>query len=227
MPAKKKKRILSKSTQPKNEEAKKSPIIASNNAPSKRINKYYVVVALLSLILLSVLFFKGFLVAATVNGKPISRFTVIGELEKQSGQKVLDSLITEALVKEAAEKQNITVTDSELNEELANIEKSLKAQGQDFNQVLVAQGLTREKLKEQIKIQKIVEKLFAKDIQVSDKEVQDFIDKNKELMPEGSSDAQIQEQTKTQLEQSKLNEKFQSWIATQRTNAKIHYFVKY
>src|SRR3989344_3487745 len=43
-------------------------------------------------------YFKGFFVAALVNGQPILRWSVITEVEKQGGQEVLDRKITEALI---------------------------------------------------------------------------------------------------------------------------------
>ena len=182
---------------------------------------------LLILIFLGMLYyFKGIFVAAIVNGKPISRLRVIKELEIQAGKKVLDTLITESLVKDAAKKQNITITDSELNDELQKIEKSLLAQKQDLNEALKAQGLTRESLKEQIKLQKIIEKLFAKDIKVSGKEVQDFIEKNKTSIPEGENESSIKKQAQMQLAQEKLSQKFQSWITDQRTKSNIIYFME-
>src|SRR3990167_8103091 len=42
--------------------------------------------------------YKGLLVAATVNGSPISRFSVIEELEKKSGKATLDALIIQKLI---------------------------------------------------------------------------------------------------------------------------------
>jgi len=53
---------------------------------------------------------KGLFIAALVNGQPISRFTVISELEKQSGKQALTSLVNQTLIFQEAKKKNITVS---------------------------------------------------------------------------------------------------------------------
>ena len=57
---------------------------------------------------MAIAFFFGFVlrgafIAAAVNGRPISRFKVIRELEKRQGMTTLDGLITEELIKQQQE----------------------------------------------------------------------------------------------------------------------------
>ena len=68
---------------------------------SKSKGSRYIIIAIsiaVVIFLASLQYSKGLLVAATVNGSPISRWAVIGNLEKQAGKQALDSLITEKLI---------------------------------------------------------------------------------------------------------------------------------
>ena len=67
---------------------------------------------------------------AIVNGKAISRLSYIDLMEKQVGKQTLDQMVTEALILGAAEKQNITVPESEINASLSEVEAQVKALGE-------------------------------------------------------------------------------------------------
>ncbi len=179
----------------------------------------------LSLIILAgaLFYFKNQFIVAIVNGRPITRLALIKELEKQGGRSVLESLVTKTLILQEAKKQNVTVNKDEINQEIKEIEENLIRQGQDFDELLKSQGMTRKDLEEQIKIQKIVEQIAGKDIQVSDEEIDDFIKENKESLPKDSSSEEVRLSVKEQLRQQKMSEAVQSWIESLHNNAKINY----
>lgn len=171
--------------------------------------------------------FRGLFVAATVNNQPITRIAVDRELEKENGKQVLDSLITKALIFQEARKENITVSQQEIDSEIQKIEKNLSAQGQTLDQALAASNMKRSDLIDQIRIQKIVEKKFAKEITVTDKEIDDYISQNKITTPDNTKPEDTRARVKQQLEQQKLSEKFQSWVTDLRKKAKINYIVNF
>ncbi|MGB9706823.1 MAG: SurA N-terminal domain-containing protein [Microgenomates group bacterium] len=102
---------------------------------------------------------KNELVVATVNGQPISRFTLIRELEKNSGKQALESLIGKTLILQEAKRQNVSVGQQEIDQEMKKLEENFKSQGQDLEQLLAFQGMTKASLEEQIRLQKTAEKL--------------------------------------------------------------------
>lgn len=171
-------------------------------------------------------YFRAAFVAAMVNGEPITRIAVVRELEKQAGARALDSLVTETLIMQEARKKNISVNEKDIDTEVKKLDDSLKSQGQQLDQVLLLQGMTRERLREQIKIQKIVEKVLANKINVSDKEASDFIAKSKEDADENTK-IPSKEEAKEQLKQQKLQKEFQTWLENVKKNAKISTFVNY
>ncbi len=180
-----------------------------------------IVVALLLFLL------RGQLVVATVNGRQISRLNLIRELEKKDGKTVLESLITEQLILQEAEKRKITLSDAQVNKEISTIEKSVAKQGQNLDLLLTQQGMTRSDLLKQVKIQLLLKKMVGQNIIVTDKEINDYIDKNKASLPSGTDPATLKPQIKTQLEQQKANEKIQKLISDLQSKAKIQYLLKF
>lgn len=210
--------IPSVSTQVKSEKSKR-------DAKTKR--SFLVVCLVILLVIGLVYIFRSLFVAAMVNGEPITRVVVVGELERQSGKQALDTMVTKTLIMQEAKKQNVTVSPEEVASEVKKIEANVSQQGQTLDQVLALQGMDRKALEDQIRIQKSVEKILGKDIQVSDAEVADYINKNKEALGAEVESPTAKETIKSQLRQQKLSEKFQSWIDNLKKQAKVDYYVNY
>jgi parvulin-like peptidyl-prolyl isomerase len=172
-------------------------------------------------------FGKGFLVAAVVNGQPISRISIDAELEKQGGQKVLDSQVTKILINQELAAKKISIPESEVTAEIKKIEDQLKTQNQTLDSALTAQGMTKTELMAQIKIQKSIEKLLGEDVKINEEEIAKFLEENKQYLPEGKSDSEVKQLAVEQLKQQKLDEKFQTWLSGLQSKAKIYKFVKF
>jgi foldase protein PrsA len=169
---------------------------------------------------------RGYFVAATVNGSPISRLSVIQELEKQGGKTALDSLITQKLIENEANKQNIVVSEEELNAEMQKIEAQVTAQGGTLEQALAQQGMTVESLRNQVRIQQQMQKLLGDKVTVTDEEVQKYITDSKATIPAGEEES-AKEQIRDQIRDQKLNQEAQVFITNLRNDAKIKYYVNY
>ena len=193
-----------------------------------RVRKSYLLLGLIIIVFAAFLyFFRGFFVAAVVNGQPRPRLAVVRETEKQSGKQALNTLVRNTLIEQEAKKQNVSVSDDEINSEMKKVENTLSKQGQKLDQVLALQGMTREDLRKLIRLDKLVGKMVGKDVKVSDKDVADYIDKNKDTLPKDQSEDQIKNTVKERLRQQQLNSKVQSWLANLQSKAKILYFVQY
>jgi len=181
---------------------------------------------ILSFIFAILFYFKGLLVAATVDGKLISRLSVIRQLEKQGGKNALDSLIVEKLIENEAKKKGVVISNDEVDKEIKNIEALITKQGSTLQNVLIQKGLTEETLRTQLRTQKKIEKLLADKIQVTDTEVSRYVLDNKIPLPKGK-EAEIKKQVADQLHNKKLNQEAQQWLAGLRVQAKIKYYVNY
>lgn len=202
------------------------PIESSNQKNPVKVKKYAIVILLIIAIAGLLYYFRGQFVVALVNGKPITRYDLIKELESQSGQKTLDVLITKTLITEEAKKKNVTVTKEDVDSEIKKLEDNFTKQGQNLNQLLLTQGMTRESLADQIKLQKLAEKLVESEVVVSDQEIADYIKQNAELMPKDQKPEEQKVEVADQLKQQKLSEKLQELLGKLRESAKINYWKK-
>lgn len=191
-----------------------------------RGNKLIIVFAILAIAAL-LYSLRGLFFVAIVNGQPVSRISLIREIEKQFGKQALDAEITKILILQEARKKNVSVNLKEAEEELRKIEENLESQGQNLNQALALQGMTRNNLAKQIMIQKTVERLLEKDIAVTDQEVDEYIKKNKATIPQDAKPEDVRNGAKEQLRQQKLSEKYNSWIEALKQNAQITFFVNF
>lgn len=172
-------------------------------------------------------FLRGLFVAALVNGQPITRVAVIKELEKQGGKQALSSLVNQVLILQEAKKKNIEVSQKEIDDAAKQIEDSLKTQGQNLDTALAMQGMTKQDFLMQLKLRNLVEKLLADQIKVTDKEISDYIEKNKDTLPTDLKEPVIKKRVEEQLKQQKMASASQAWLANLTKSAKINYFVSY
>jgi len=169
---------------------------------------------------------RGLIFAAMVNGSPITRLEVVKELEKSSGQQVLDNLVTKEIILQEMRKNNIVITDEDINSEIETIKKSIESQGTTLEQVLSEQGQTMDSLRENIKVQLGVEELFANDIAISDDEVSSYFEENKDYFQDQELEA-VEGQLREQLFNQKLSTKYREWLTEKKANSKVQYFVSY
>lgn len=179
------------------------------------------------LIIVALFFAKGFFVTATVNGSPVSRWSVIKQLEKEGGKQALESIIDKKLIEAELTKQKITVTQEEVDGEIKKIEAQVTAQGGTLEMALAQQRLTEEKLREQITIQKKLEKLLVDKVAVSEAEIDAYIKDSKAALPKDMKMEDFRKQIGEQIKQQKFQEEAQQWVSNLTTNAKIKYYVNY
>lgn len=172
-------------------------------------------------------FMQGYVVAATVNGKPITRLSVIKELEAQSGKKALESRIQEMLIASELAKAGVSVSKEEIDAEIQKIEAQVSGQGGTLKDALAAQGMTEEDLRGQIEEQKQIEKMFADKVQVTNEEVAAYIKDEKLVASQGESAEAHTAEVKEQLRRQKIQTEAQAWISGLATGAKIKYYVNY
>jgi foldase protein PrsA len=209
------------------EEVKAPEAASEEKALHIKLNKKTLAIAGIVLAVLVVAYLlKGLVIAATVNGAPISRFAVISELEKVSGKNALESMITRKLISNEARVKDITVSKEEVAAEIKNIADRLKAQGQELAAALESANMKQSDLEEQIEAQKVIEKLVADKIAVTGEEVANYIKEYKVPVTKGQ-EVEINSQIQEQLRQQKLSEASSALVDTLRAAAKIRYFVNY
>lgn len=206
--------------------AKTSPVVMSTPmAIKKKIEPKNLIKPLIFLLILALVYLlKDEVIVASVNGRPVTRYALIRNLEQQSASTALENMTLKMLVEQELKKANVVVTAEEMDAELSKIEEQLAAQGQNLDDLLEAQGLTRAQVKEQLSLSKGLEKLLADKITVSDDEVKTYFEANKDAMGTNVKLEEVSENIKSQLKQQKLTSEQQKWFAEIKKTAKINYF---
>lgn len=190
------------------------------------IKKWHVLIVLVIVFLILLGYrYRSALFVATVNGQPLSRISYYLELEKQGGKTALDAIVTKTLILQEAAKRKVSVSDEEITGEVKKIEDNLSKQGQNLDQVLDLRGLTRQDLNEQIRLQKLIEKMAVVNISVSEKEIDEFLSSNQDAFSQTEQDNEVRNSVKEQIRQQKTSEAIQKFIENLQKNAKINYFI--
>lgn len=203
-----------------------APLEPKKIAISKKSLLIAAVIIALSALGALIFYYKSLFIAATVNGSPIYRLSVISELELVSGKKTLESLITKKLIDGEAAAKGIAITPAEVDAEIKKIENQVIAQGGTLEQALAEQGVSLKYLRRQAAVQKELEALLADRIQVSDEEIKKFMADNKITVPAGK-EAEYKEQIIGQLKQQKMSASAPALIDSLRTKSRINYFLNY
>lgn len=120
-------------------------------------------------------------VVARVNGDAITEKELFDYLIKQGGQEALDSLITEKIIVQESEKQNIQVSVDEIEKVLAATKESFSSE-EEFLQVLETNSLTLTELKENIILDLRLKGLLEAQNPILDEEITQYFENNKESL---------------------------------------------
>ena len=157
--------------------------------------------------------------------------TVMEELQ----QAKLDSLIDNVLLKQAAEEADITLTQSEIDEIYEQQKSSILEQNQmseeQFLSVLEQQGYENEAAyKEefsnnpQIKINKLIEEEVMADIEISEEELKQAYEENKDALEQSGQDTSFEEikpRLEQMLKQQQQSQAINEYLEELRENAEI------
>lgn len=114
---------------------------------------------------------------AKINGQSITKDEVYNEMVKLYGAETVDQLIANRIIAEEAKKQNITVSESELNEQIQQLQESYG--GEDaFNQALESNNTKLATVKEDLKNYLIVKKLLEPEIEITEEEIKTYFEEN-------------------------------------------------
>lgn len=211
------------------EEAEFSDISSVDQFPKTRIiTRKYLYTVVIVLAVIGVLFTASrFWVIAWVDNKPVTKFELYSVLEKRDAGKTSEELIVNALLKSEGAKQRQSVTEAEVEAEIKKIEDN-QGGAQQLEQILSIRGLTREDFRKLVTQQLLIQKLFGKDITVSDEDVEKYIETEKASLdpqvlasPESSEAARMREGIKEQLKWNKVNENYNNWLKENLNSARV------
>lgn len=156
--------------------------------------------------------------AATVNGYPITKSDLEEQLKSKYSKQALDELINLEIINNYMREQGVSISDEELNQRISEITVDL--QGQSLEEALSAQGVTVEEFRKNVSYQLGLEKIFSKDIAVTEDEVDQLFETFKDNLP-GTTDEEKKAAARKQVIDQKLNEKIGAWFESAKQEAKI------
>ncbi|MFD2613136.1 foldase protein PrsA [Paenibacillus gansuensis] len=121
---------------------------------------------------------RGAEAVATVNGQDISKDQVYDAMVKAGGERTVDSLITDELLRQELDKNGVQLAEADYEAELQRVKKNFPSD-EEFNAALAQSGMTLDNLKEQISIQLKVKKLLEPTLKITDEQVKKYFDENK------------------------------------------------
>lgn len=189
-----------------------------NYRPSKRS---YLIILTLGILLLAI-YKKSWFIAAMVNSQPITNLELQIRLNQQFRSPTLNQLINEKIILDEAAKNNALASEQEVLKRISEIESSVGGP-QALNTLLSQQGQTRESIRQQLKLQLSIEKLYAKDATFSAEEVDKFLATSKDTLKATDSAGQRKE-AEDLLKQQKLSQIFNEKFQDLRQKAKIQIF---
>lgn len=111
---------------------------------------------------------------ATVGEEQISEKEWVNSLKELYGKQVLEQLINRQVVSQLAKKNDISISDNELERQMDFFQRQLLTTGEQDQ-------LSPEALEEEIKNSILFEEIITNDVVISEEEIQKFYDENQEL----------------------------------------------
>ncbi|MDO8577010.1 MAG: SurA N-terminal domain-containing protein [Candidatus Daviesbacteria bacterium] len=183
--------------------------------------KFYAILIIAGLLLLAI-YKKNWFIAASVNGSPVSNLELQMRLNQQFRSQSLTQMVNEKLILNEAAKNSVVVSEADINNKISEIETSVGGP-QAFDAMLAQQGLTRQGIRQQIKLQLSIEKLYANEATVSGEEVTKFVEQNKDQLRASDSAGQ-QKEAFDAIKSQKLTQVFSQKFQDLKAKAKIQIF---
>lgn len=168
---------------------------------------------------------RSFFIAGTVNKSPVFRWELNSKMSEKYGTQAFEEIVSERLLAENLKKNNITITDKEVQDELAKIK--LQYGGEEQFKAAIAQfGMTEakaiESIKQSIGLKKIIEKNFK--VEITEDQVKKYFDDNKTTYT-GKKLEEVSTEIKDLLLQQEIYTKSQEWYTQIRKEAKVDSFI--
>jgi foldase protein PrsA len=160
---------------------------------------------------------------AVVNGSRIPKSDFYERLEKAYGAQAVSTLIDEELIEQEATEQGYTVSESDIDNRIKEIETELGGQDQ-LNAALQANAITMEDLRRQVRLDLLVRDVLEPTIEYTDEDVEEFFDQYKDVIYTDEEDVKFEDKKEDVTEiylSQQIDTAKTSWLSDLRNDAKI------
>jgi hypothetical protein len=159
---------------------------------------------------------------AVVNGVRIPKSDFYDRLEKAQGAQAAETLIEEELIEQEATRQGYTVSESDIDERIQQIQDELGSRD-DLNAALDANGITMDDLRRSVRLDLLAREVLEPGIEYTEEDIKEFFDQYKDVLY--TEDDVKFEDKKEEVTQYYLNQKIDeaktAWLAELKADAKI------
>lgn len=214
--------VNTETTSPQKEAGKGSKV---DPVRRKKLLKTLGIVALVILVLggISMLVYKNkeYFVVARVNNTFVPRWELRKKLFETYGASVADRLITDKLIRQELKKANVEVSEDALQERLNEVEQQVRqGYNMDLDSYLEQQNIDLADLQEDLRLQLGIEELLADRVDVTEEEVDEFLEQSAEQLP-GETEEEKRAEAVNILVDQEIGMLFQQWLQEIRDAAKI------
>lgn len=119
---------------------------------------------------------------AIVNGEEITRDELFSTMYSLSGREALDELVMRKLIEQEAQSKGIAVSEEDVDEEIETlVEENFGGSEEDFQAVLDYYGITMEALRNDTRLNILIEKLAEERIDASEEKARQYFADNSGL----------------------------------------------
>ncbi len=151
---------------------------------------------------------------AIVNGERIYRKAFYEKLKDTYGTTIATQMIDEALIYQEAEKENIAITDKEIDAEIKTLEDTYGGK-EALQGELDSRNISTDKLRSQIETTLIVEQILMKDITITEDEKKEFYEQYKDVLFTDNDNPTYEEseaKIEDTLKDQKISQQVQTWL---------------
>jgi hypothetical protein len=181
----------------------------------------YIALVIVGLALLAY-FNKGWFVAASVNGQPITTLELQRRLNASYKEPVLNQMIGERILEQEGAKKGVVISQQDINGRVEQDEQSYGGK-EVFEMLLSQQGLSRDDYQTRVKALLLIERMYQDEIKPNDEEIKAFMAENSTL-PEATDEAKFRQFATDQLSQQKLSQVFSQKFSELRAAANVKFF---
>jgi len=146
------------------------------------------------------------------------------ELRFKIRSNLIQQLIDQEITNQAVKKAQISISDGEVDNYIERIKQTNSFTDEDLRKMLEKEGVQLEQYKKEIKNILLRNKLIQYEIKsrivVTQKEIDDYYEKNKDKFPEKKKE-EVADLIGDKIYELQSKEKFDKWVATLREQAQI------
>lgn len=122
---------------------------------------------------------------ATVGNTEITKEALYEELVKANGSATLETMISDEVIRQEAEKTDIEVTQEEIDAEITVYEEQYGGK-EGLEEALATSGMTVADLEKEAETYLTIKKLIEPEIEITDEEISTYFEENKESLGEAA-----------------------------------------